>query len=89
MAFWAKCKFTDWLVRPRKVYVPQLRFGPHTFLSRLTNQSVNLHIALKAMYYLLNKYFDKTAPIRKQRNDVIVSKRLIHKQADVISYIQE
>jgi len=31
---------------------PQLRFGPYTFLS-LTNQSVNLHIALKPMFYLL------------------------------------
>jgi hypothetical protein len=54
MAFRAKCKFTDWLVRPRKVYDPQLRFRPYSFLS-LTNQSVNLHIALNGMFYLLNK----------------------------------
>jgi len=32
--------------------VGQLRFWPHTFLS-LTNQSVNLHIARKSMFYLL------------------------------------
>ena len=53
MGFRAICKFTDWLVRPRKVYGPQFRFGPYTFLS-LTNQSVNLHIALNPMFYLLN-----------------------------------
>jgi len=53
MGLRAICKFTDWLVRPRKEYGPQLRFGPYTFLS-LTNQSVNLHIALKPMFYLLN-----------------------------------
>jgi len=53
MGFRAICKFTDWLVRPRKEYGPQLRFGPYTFLS-LTNQSVNLYIALKPMFYLLN-----------------------------------
>ena len=53
MGFRAICKFTDWLVRPRKEYGPQLRFGPYTFLS-LTNQSVNLYIALKSMFYLLN-----------------------------------
>jgi len=52
MGFRAICKFTDWLVRPQKEYGPQLRFGPYTFLS-LTNQSVNLYIALKPMFYLL------------------------------------
>jgi hypothetical protein len=60
MAFRAKYKFTDWLVRPRKVYVPQLGFGPYTFLS-LTNQSVNLHIALKAMFYLLITWYRQDA----------------------------
>ena len=53
MGFRAICKFTDWLVRPRKVYGPQLRFWPYTFRG-LTNQSVNLHIARKPMFYLLN-----------------------------------
>ena len=49
MAFQAKCKFTDGLVRPRKVYGPRLQFS-------LTNQSVNLHIAVKTMFYLLSIY---------------------------------
>jgi len=36
--------------------IPWHLFGPYTFLS-LTNQSVNLHIALKPMFYLLNIVF--------------------------------
>jgi len=45
-------KFTDCLVRLRKVYGPKRSWGPNTFLS-LTNQSVNLYIARKATFYLL------------------------------------
>jgi len=35
------------------VYSLQLRFGPYTILA-WTAQYVNCHIALKAMFYLLN-----------------------------------
>jgi len=47
-------KFTNWSVQARTVYSPQLRFGPYTILA-WTAHFVNLHIALKAMFYLLNE----------------------------------
>jgi len=46
-------QFTDCSVQARTVYTVQLRFGPYTILG-WTAQSVNCHIALKAMFYLLN-----------------------------------
>jgi hypothetical protein len=52
MGLRAICKFTDWLVRLRKVYGPKRSWGPYSFRG-LTNQSVNLHFARKAMFYLL------------------------------------
>jgi hypothetical protein len=52
MALRAICKFTDWFVRLRKS-----SWGPYSFQS-LTNQSVNLHFAWKAMFYLL--YYTKS-----------------------------
>ena len=46
-------KFVDWSVQAKTAYNPQLRFGPYTILA-WTAQSVNCHIALKVMLYLLN-----------------------------------
>jgi len=48
-------QFTNCSVQARTVYGPQLRFGPYTILA-WTAQSVNSHIALKAMFYLLISY---------------------------------
>ena len=48
-------QFTDWSVQARMKYGSQLRFGIYTILD-WTAHSVNLHIALKAMFYLLNNY---------------------------------
>ena len=53
MYFRAIWQFTDCSVQARTVYRPQLRFGPFTILT-WTAQSVNCHIALKVMFYLLN-----------------------------------
>jgi len=44
-------KFTDWSVQARTEYGTQLRFGPYTILA-WTAQSVNCHIALKAILFL-------------------------------------
>jgi len=46
-------QFTDWAVQDRTINGPQLRFGPYTILA-WTAQSVNCHLALKVMLYLLN-----------------------------------
>ena len=54
MYFSGNIKFRDWAVQARTVYDPQLCFGPYTTLS-WTVQSVNMHVALKAMFYLLNQ----------------------------------
>ena len=65
-------QFTDWAVQDRTVY--QLRFGPYTILA-WTAQSVNCHIALKAMFYLLNKMYankNKTYHIDKQSRVFII-----------------
>ena len=45
-------QFTDWSVQARTVHGPQFRFGPYAILA-WTAHSVNCHIALKAMFYLL------------------------------------
>ena len=45
-------QFMDWSVQARMVYGPQLCFGPYNIA--WIAQSVNCHIALKAMFYLLN-----------------------------------
>ena len=54
MAFRAKRKFTDWAYGLMMLYGPQLRFGPYSILSP-TAQSVNMRMALNAMFYLLIK----------------------------------
>ena len=46
-------KFVDRSVQAKTTYNPQLRFGPYTILA-WTSHSVNCHIALKAMFYLLD-----------------------------------
>jgi len=46
-------QFANWVVQARTVYSPQLRLRPYTILA-WTAQYVNCHIALKAMFYLLN-----------------------------------
>ena len=50
--------------------LPQLRFGPYTILA-WTAQSINCHIALKAMFYLLNIAFINIVLYR----NVIIHKR--------------
>ena len=45
-------KLTDWSVQDRIVYDPQLCFEPYTILA-WTAQSVNWHIDIKIMLYLL------------------------------------
>ena len=51
--FSGNMQFTDCLVQARTVYSTQLRFGPLTILT-WTAQSLNCHIALKVIFYLLN-----------------------------------
>ena len=46
-------QFTDWSVQARTEYGLHIRFGPYTILE-WTIQSINCHIVLKAMFYLLN-----------------------------------
>jgi len=45
-------QITNWSVQARPEYGPQLRFGPYIILV-WTAQSVNCHIAFKAMFYWL------------------------------------
>jgi hypothetical protein len=53
MALWAKWQFMDRSVTHKIVYGPQLRFGPYNILW-VTSRSINCHMALSAMKYLLN-----------------------------------
>jgi len=46
-------QFTDWSVQARMVYGPKHLYGPYSILA-WTAQSVNCHIALNAMFYLLD-----------------------------------
>jgi hypothetical protein len=56
MALRAKWLFMDWSVTHKIVYGPQLRFGPYnTFW--VASRSINCHMALSAMNYLLNNTF--------------------------------
>ena len=50
-------QLTDWAVQARTVYGPQPRLWPYTILA-LTAQSVNCHIAIKGMFYLLNSSYN-------------------------------
>jgi len=53
MALRAKWQFMDRSVTHKIVYGPQLRFGPYTILW-VTSRSINCHMALSAMNYLIN-----------------------------------
>jgi hypothetical protein len=53
MALRAKWQFMDWSVTHKIVYGTQLRFGPYNILW-VTSRSINCHMALSAMNYLLN-----------------------------------
>ena len=53
MALRAKWQFMDRSVTHKIVYGPQLRFGPYNILWA-TTRSINCHMALSAMNYLLN-----------------------------------
>ena len=53
MALWAKWQFMDRSVTHKIVYGPQLRFGPYNILW-VTSRSINCHMALSAMNYLIN-----------------------------------
>jgi hypothetical protein len=52
MALRAKWQFMDRSVTHKIVYGPQLRFGPYNILW-VTDRSINCHMALSAMNYLL------------------------------------
>ena len=52
MALWAKWQFMDRSVANKIVYGPQFRFGPYNILW-VTSRSINCHMALSAMNYLL------------------------------------
>jgi hypothetical protein len=54
MALRAKWQFMDRSVTHKIVYGPQLRFGPYNILW-VTFRSINCHMALSAMNYLLNR----------------------------------
>ena len=53
MALQAKWQFMDRSVTHKIVYGPQLRFGPYNILW-VTSRSINYHMALNAMNYLIN-----------------------------------
>ena len=53
MALRAKWQFMDRPVTHKIVYGPQLRFGPYNILW-VTSRSINCHMTLSAMNYLLN-----------------------------------
>ena len=53
MALQAKWQFMDRSVTHKIVYEPQLRFGPYNILW-VTSRSINCHMALIAMNYLIN-----------------------------------
>ena len=52
--FGPKLQFMDQSVTHKIVYEPQLRFGPYNILW-VTSRSINCHMALSIMNYLLNK----------------------------------
>jgi hypothetical protein len=52
-AFRTKWQFMDWFVIHKIVYGPQLRFGLYNILW-VTSRSINCHMALSAMHYLIN-----------------------------------
>ena len=53
MALRAKWQFMDRSVTHKIVYAPQICFGPYNILW-VTSRSMNCHMALSAMNYLLN-----------------------------------
>jgi hypothetical protein len=53
MALRPKLHFMDRSVTHKIVYGPQLRFGPYNILW-VTSRSINFHMALSAMNYLIN-----------------------------------
>jgi hypothetical protein len=53
MALRANWQFMDRSVTHKIVYRPQFRFGPYTILW-VTSRSINCHMVLSAMNYLLN-----------------------------------
>ena len=53
MALRAKWQIMDRYVTHKIVYGPRLRFGPYNILW-MTSQSINCHMTLSAMNYLLN-----------------------------------
>jgi hypothetical protein len=57
MALWAKWQFMDRSVAHKIVYGPQLRFSPYNIVW-VTSRSINCHMALSAMNYLLNTCID-------------------------------
>jgi hypothetical protein len=56
MALRAKWQFVDRSVTRKIVYGSQLRFGPYNILW-VTSRSINCHMALSAMNYLININF--------------------------------
>jgi hypothetical protein len=55
MALQAKWQFMDRSVTHKIVYGPQLRFGPYNNnIVWATSRSINCHMALSAMNYLIN-----------------------------------
>jgi len=55
MALGAKWQFMDQSVTHKILYVPQLRFGSYNILW-VTSRSINCHLTLSTMNYLLNVY---------------------------------
>jgi hypothetical protein len=65
-------------------YILMITYKMHTYLQYVISLSVISHF--DHTYRIFNNYFDKTAPIQNQRNDVIQSKQLIHKRVRLTSF---
>jgi len=61
-------QFMERSVTQKIVYGPQLRFGPYNILW-VTSRSINCHMALSAMNYLLNINKDFTSWFTKKNRN--------------------